>query len=55
MDELLTLANDAYDNAVAAQESGDWAGYGRYLDELERYLNLLVPDAPAQETPVDTI
>ena len=31
----------AYDNAIEAQKKGDWAGYGKYMDELEKYLNKL--------------
>ncbi len=41
MTELIQSANDAFDNAVKAQESGDWAKYGEYLDELEGYLKEL--------------
>ena len=41
MTELIQSANDAFDNAVKAQESGDWAKYGEYLDELEGYLKKL--------------
>lgn len=37
--ELASLAAEAYDNAVAAQKDGDWATYGKYLDELEGYLD----------------
>ena len=37
--ELASLAAEAYDNAVAAQKDGDWATYGKYLDELESYLD----------------
>ncbi len=37
--ELAKLAATAYDNAIAAQKEGDWASYGKYLDELEGYLN----------------
>ncbi len=37
--ELASLAATAYDNALAAQKEGDWASYGKYLDELEGYLN----------------
>jgi uncharacterized protein len=36
--ELIQLANEAYANALAAQEEGDWAAYGQYLDELAGYL-----------------
>ncbi|MBQ6842845.1 MAG: UPF0182 family protein, partial [Firmicutes bacterium] len=35
MAELAAAANRAYDNARAAQKNGDWAGYGKYLEELQ--------------------
>lgn len=38
LSELAALANEAYENAVNAQKDGDWAGYGKYLKELEKYL-----------------
>jgi len=38
---LIRKAVDAYNNAVSAQEEGDWAAYGAYLNELESYLNQL--------------
>lgn len=40
-DELIQKAVDAYDNAQAAMQQGDWAAYGDYLDELEDALNKL--------------
>jgi len=39
--EIIAKANTAYDNAVAAQQSGDWAAYGQYIKELEGYLRSL--------------
>ncbi len=39
--ELIQNAVTAYDNAQAAIQSGDWAGYGRYMEELEQILNEL--------------
>ena len=39
--EIVQLANEAFANAQAAQQSGNWAKYGEYLRELENYLNLL--------------
>lgn len=38
LSELAGLASEAYDNAVAAQREGDWAAYGKYLEELDGYL-----------------
>ncbi len=39
--ELIEAAQAAYDNAQEALQKGDWAGYGKYMDELEKYLNRL--------------
>lgn len=39
--DLAKLANEAFNNATEAQRNGDWAAYGRYLDQLEAYLNML--------------
>ena len=39
--ELIAAAAEAYENAVEAQKKGDWASYGKYMDELEKYLNKL--------------
>ena len=39
--ELIQKAVDAFNNADAAMNSGDWAAYGKYLDELEDALNKL--------------
>lgn len=39
--ELIAAAAAAYENAVEAQKKGDWASYGKYMDELEKYLNKL--------------
>ena len=39
--ELIQKAVEAFENAEAAQQKGDWAGYGEYLEELENYLNQL--------------
>lgn len=39
--ELIAAAAAAYENATEAQKKGDWAGYGKYMDELEKYLNKL--------------
>ena len=39
--EIIQNANAAYDNAIAAQQAGDWAAYGQYIKELEGYLRQL--------------
>lgn len=35
---LINKANDAYDNAQEALKTGDFAKYGEYMDDLEKYL-----------------
>lgn len=40
-DKLIDKAVTAYANAQSAMQSGDWAGYGKYLDEMEDALNQL--------------
>ncbi|WP_027399424.1 UPF0182 family membrane protein [Anaerovorax odorimutans] len=45
VNEIISLANEAFKNATAAQQNGDWATYGQYLKQLEKYLNLLSPDS----------
>lgn len=51
---IIKSANEAFKNATAAQQSGDWAAYGSYLKQLEKYLNMLnttgAPN-PANENP----
>jgi uncharacterized membrane protein (UPF0182 family) len=50
-DELILQANDAFERAEEAQRSGDWARYGRELQNLREYLTRLLPaDAQAQES-----
>lgn len=45
MANIISLANEAFKNATAAQQSGDWATYGQYLKQLEKYLNLMTPSS----------
>ena len=40
--ELIQAAQAAYDEAQEALADGDWAEYGKHMDELEKYLNKLV-------------
>jgi uncharacterized membrane protein (UPF0182 family) len=50
-DELILQANDAFERAEEAQRSGDWARYGRELQNLREYLTRLLPaDAQTAET-----
>ena len=39
--EIINSAQEAFANAEEAAQNGDWAKYGEYLNELERYLNML--------------
>ncbi len=39
--EIIEKAQEAFGNAEEAQKDGDWAKYGEYLNELEKYLNML--------------
>lgn len=39
--ELIKLANDEYDAATKARESGDWSGFGTHLNKLKSYLSQL--------------
>lgn len=39
--DWIKQAADAYDNAQKALQSGDWAKYGKYMEELEEALNQL--------------
>lgn len=39
--ELIMNAQEAYDSAQEAVQSGDWAAYGEYMDELEEILGQL--------------
>ncbi|MDD2620059.1 MAG: UPF0182 family protein [Syntrophomonadaceae bacterium] len=40
-DALIRNAVAAYNNAVTAQKEGDWAAYGKYLEQLDSYLTQL--------------
>ena len=40
-DALISAAAKAYNDAIKAQRNGDWASYGKYMNELEKYLNEL--------------
>ena len=54
-DELIKLANEAFENATAAQQNGDWSSYGQYLSQLRNYLNQLMPQEENldQQIPTD--
>ena len=40
--ELIQAAQAAYDEAQEALADGNWAEYGKHMDEVEQYLNKLV-------------
>jgi len=39
--QLISRAAAAFDNAIRAQRQGDWAAYGRYMEQLADYLSQL--------------
>ncbi|MCQ2551602.1 MAG: UPF0182 family protein [Clostridia bacterium] len=39
--QLINKVVEAYNNAQSAQKNGNWASYGKYLQEMENYLNQL--------------
>jgi len=39
--ELLRQAQEHYDRAMSAQRTGDWAGYGREIEQLGTVLRQL--------------
>jgi uncharacterized membrane protein (UPF0182 family) len=39
--EIIKKAQEAFDKAEEAQKNGNWAKYGEYLNELDKYLNML--------------
>jgi uncharacterized membrane protein (UPF0182 family) len=39
--EIIEKAQEAFNKAEAAQKEGNWAEYGKYLDQLEKYLGML--------------
>ena len=53
-EELIRLANEAFENATAAQQSGDWSSYGQYLNQLKSYLTQLMPQQNDQNNQIPT-
>ena len=53
-EQLIQMANEAFKNATAAQQSGDWTSYGQYLKQLEQYLNQLMPQQDTTNQPIPT-
>ena len=47
---LAKQARDEYDAALDAQKNGDWAEYGKYIGQLEKYLTQL-SDQNSTSTP----
>ena len=48
-EELAQLANDTFSKAVEAQQRGDWAAYGVYLNELEGILKEMLGENAVSE------
>ncbi|MFZ7133759.1 MAG: UPF0182 family protein [Eubacteriales bacterium] len=40
-DSLIIKANELFQNAQEAQKNGNWADYGKYIEELQKVLNQL--------------
>jgi uncharacterized membrane protein (UPF0182 family) len=53
-EDLIRLANQAFENATAAQQSGDWSSYGQYLNQLKSYLTQLMPQENDQNQQIPT-
>lgn len=47
INSLILKASDLFEKSKQAQQSGDWAGYGEYIKELENVLNQLKDNANA--------
>lgn len=47
--QLIEKANEAYAKAVQAQQNGNWAAYGTYLDQLQSYLTQLAEGVSTEE------
>ena len=48
--QVVAQIQAAYQNAKAAAQQGNWADYGRYLDQLEQAINqLAAADSTAQD------
>ena len=52
-EEIAALAQEAYDQAQAAAQAGDWAAYGEYLYQLGQYLGQLLGDDGSTAMAVD--
>ncbi|MHB9002873.1 MAG: UPF0182 family membrane protein [Coriobacteriia bacterium] len=47
----VAAAREIYERAIEAQKSGNWAEYGRLIDELGHILSALAGDASVEATP----
>lgn len=54
-DELIRLANEAFEKAVEAQKNGNWSSYGTHLNELESYLKALSGNDELEEEGSDLL
>jgi uncharacterized membrane protein (UPF0182 family) len=46
----IAAARDLYAKAIAAQQAGDWAGYGTYIKQLGAILEKLATPSKASTT-----
>lgn len=52
---LIEAAATAYDNAQAALKDGDWAAYGRYMEQLEQALDALRGEDALKDSTADVM
>jgi hypothetical protein len=55
VEQMITLIDEAFNNAQAAQKNGDWAAYGEYMKQIQGYLiQLTTPEEDtSQPIPVE--
>ena len=49
--ELAVLADRAYNNALSAMQQGNWADYGKYMEELADLISRMAGNSDATEVP----
>ncbi len=51
IEELAQYAQQAYELALSAMQDGNWIEYGKYMDLLSRYLEMMVPEKAEEAAP----